>query len=150
LGLRAAEALGDNLWPENPDTGSFTNEYRSCVASLSVSLQAKTAALSERRAQDQCRSDGYEAGSPELAVCILSAVETGAEPLGGQLAAVGHAGVIGQTRASDPALTSTTLQRVRLACAEIGLDPDEGAFTTCVEGLTRALSAKFMNEGYRN
>lgn len=152
MGLRPSETLTDNLWPGNPDEGSRTNEYRGCIASLSSSLQANATERAEKRAQEHCRADGLEAGSPELAVCILSVAE--APPASNRilLAGTGHPDVIGQVRESQhrSLFSSTTLQRERLACAEIGLEPNEGAFTTCVEGLTRVMSARLMNEFYRN
>ena len=150
MGLRPSETLTDNLWPGNPDKGSRTNEYRGCIAVLSSSLQANATERAEKRAQEHCRADGLEAGSPELAVCILSVAE--APPASNRILLAGTADVIGQVRESQhhAPLISTTPQREGLACAEIGLEPNEGAFTSCVEGLTRVMSARFMNELYRN
>ena len=102
MGLRPSETLTDNLWPGNPDEGSRTNAYRGCIAILSSSLQANA---TER------------AGSPELAVCILSVAEAPPASNSISLAATGHA---------------------------------DSAFATCVEGLTRVMSARSMNELYRN
>jgi hypothetical protein len=41
-------------------------------------------------------------------------------------------------------------RKEQLACAAIGLDPIEDAFSGCVQGLTNVMSAGIMNEAYRN
>ena len=150
MGLRPSDALTDNLWPGNPDHGSSTNEYRGCVASLSQSMENIAAARAESQADQNCRAKGLEPGSSDFAVCALQAVEAkpGSEQL--QLASLDAKPFIEQARKDARAVVPGSVSKERLACAEIGLEPKAEAFTKCVEGLRAVMSARFMEEGYRN
>ena len=150
MGLRPSDALTDNLWPGNPDHGSSTNEYRGCVASLSQSMESITAARAESQADQNCRDKGLEPGSSDFAVCALQAVEakSGSERI--QLASLDAKPFIEQARKDAPAAVPGSVSKERLACAEVGLEPKAAAFTSCVEGLRAVVSARFMEEGYRN
>ena len=150
MGLRPSDALTDNLWPGNPDHGSSTNEYRGCVASLSQSMENIPAARAENKADQNCRAKGLEPGSSDFAVCALQAVEAkpGSERI--QLASLDAKPFIEQARKDAPAAVPGSVSKERVACAEIGLEPKAAAFTSCVEGLRDVMSARFMEEGYRN
>ena len=150
MGLRPSDALTDNLWPGNPDHGSSTNEYRGCVASLSQSMENIAAARAESQADQNCRAKGFEPGSSDFAVCALQAVEakSGSDRI--QLASLDAKPFIGQARKDASAAIPGSVSKERLACAEIGLEPKAEAFTSCVEGLRAVMSARFMEEGYRN
>ena len=150
MGLRPSDALTDNLWPGNPDHGSSTNEYRGCVASLSSSLEDITATRAASRADQHCRAEGLEPGSSEFAVCALHDVEAGPVSERIQLASLEVRPFIAPARVNVPASVPGSVSRKRLACAGIGLEPNTGAFASCVEGLTAVMSATFMEEGYRN
>jgi len=67
-----------------------------------------------------------------------------------QLASLEVEPFIEQAGGTAPAPVPGSVSKERLACAEIGLEPKEGAFASCVEGLTAVVSARFMEEGYRN
>jgi len=56
----------------------------------------------------------------------------------------------GQDGADVNTSIAETLRRQRRACAEIGLEPSNDAFASCVRGLQNALSAKDMNANYEN
>jgi len=150
MALRPSDTLTDNLWPGNPDPGSSTNEYRGCVASLSHSMENITAARAESQADENCRTKGLEPGSSAFAVCALQAVEAkpGSERI--QLASLDAKPFIEQAGRDAPAAVPGNVSKERLACAEIGLEPKAAAFASCVEGLRAVMSARFMEEGYRN
>jgi len=150
MGLRPSDVLTDNLWPGSPDHGASTNEYRGCVASLSQSMENIAAARAERQADQNCRAKGLEPGSSDFAVCALQAVEakSGSERI--QLASLDAKPFIEQARKDAPTAASGSVSKERLACAEVGLEPQAAAFTSCVAGLRAVMSARFMDEGYRN
>lgn len=150
MGLRPTDTLTDNLWPGNPDQGSSTNEYRGCVASLSHSIGNIRAARAESQADQNCRAKGLEPGSSDFAICALQAVETkpGSDRI--QLASLDVKPFIEQPRKDAPTPVAGGVSKERLACAEIGLEPTATAFASCVEGLTAVMSARFMEQGYRN
>jgi len=150
MGLRPSDGLTVNLWPGNPDHGSSTNEYRGCVASLSRSVEDITATRAASRADQHCRAKGLEPGSSEFAVCALHDVEAGPVSERIQLASLEVRPFIAPARVNVPASVPGSVSRKRLACAGIGLEPNTGAFASCVEGLTAVMSATFMEEGYRN
>jgi hypothetical protein len=150
MGLRPSDTLTENRWPGNPDHGSSTNEYRGCVASLSNSMESIAVARAETQADQNCRAKGLEPGSSDFAVCALQAAEAkpGSERI--QLAALDAKPFIQQAPKDARTAVPGSVSRERLACAEIGLEPQAAAFTACVEGLRAVKSARFMEEGYRN
>ena len=150
MGLRPSDTLTDNRWPGNPDPGSSTNEYRGCVASLSHSLENITAARAESQADQNCRAKGLEPGSSDFAVCALQTVEANQSLKQIRLASLDAKPFIEQAGKDAHAAVPGNVSKERLACAEIGLEPQAAAFASCVEGLRAVMSARFMEEGYPN
>jgi hypothetical protein len=149
MGFEPSEPLVDNLWPGDPDPDSVTNNYRGCVASLSSSLEGVPAAWGERLALDQCRASGLEPGTSELGTCVLRTVEATSASVGAETAflVVTSFGDIPDAASSSASLSG---RRERLACAEIGLEPSQRAYESCVSGLRDVLSANEMSALYRN
>lgn len=85
-----------------------------------------------------------------MAVCVLSAEEARPASNRLRLASLGVTPFIQQTRSDSSEHVSTRLGQEPLACAEIGLDPNQGIFKSCVQGLREVMWASFMAEGYRN
>ena len=148
MGFRPSGALNANLWPGNPDPASSTNEYRGCVASLSRSIQTTVAARVAMQAEQTCRAEGLQPGSPELALCALRTVEASQNPARGPFASLSVTPTGAQATAD--ADSDLAMRRKRLACAAIGITPSDPAFGSCVEGLTKVTLAKFMEDAYRN
>jgi hypothetical protein len=149
MGFEPTEPLVDNLWPGDPDPDSMTNSYRGCVASLSSSLEGVPAAWGERLALDHCRATGLQPGTSELGTCVLRTVE---ETSASVVPETAFLVVTPPSEMLEAASSSASLseRRERLACAEIGLEPSQRAFESCVRGLRDVLSAREMSALYRN
>jgi hypothetical protein len=151
VGVDPSEPLVSNLWPGDPDPASTTNNYRGCVASLSNSLLSSASARLEAQAGKNCGSEGLEPYSPQLADCVLEATRAQSarhllqtQPVG--LVVTPYSAKTDGSDSSEPEI----LRRERLACMEIGLEPSQRAFATCVRGLRDVLSASEMNADYEN
>jgi hypothetical protein len=150
MGFQPSEALTDNLWPGNPDPAVSTNNYRGCIATLSNSLKQVAALRASRQAERECHAKGFDTGSSDLALCVLT---TGQAPVPApeiRLASLTDTPFLISTKPTYSGHVPNTVHKEQLACAEIGLDPNEDAFTRCVQGLANVKSAAFLAEGYRN
>jgi hypothetical protein len=114
--------------------------FAGCVASLNASLQDNDRDEAVARAQSDCFRQGLKPRSADLSLCLLKADDTtsgaGADRLPNEsgMAASGmeHPEIAGSyTRASFDAV----LHREREACARLGIDPNSGAFVSCVSSL---------------
>jgi hypothetical protein len=147
MGFSPSASLDQALWPGNPDPGSFSNQYRSCVSALSKSLQNVALAQETTEAQQACRDKGYKEGSPELATCALNAVNVAAAaPPQARL-------VVAQVPATQSPATSAPIPkyipgREAYVCAQIGLVPPGGEFAHCVRRLEAAVVSITMNRNY--
>lgn len=149
MSLDPTEPLVDNLWPGDPDPDSVTNNYRGCIASLSSSLEGVPAAWGERLALDQCRASGLQPGTSELGTCVLRTVEAISASVAPETAflVVTPFSDIPEAGSSGASLSD---RRERLACAEIGLEPSQRAYESCVSGLRDVLAGNGMSALYRN
>jgi hypothetical protein len=150
MGFQPAEALTDNLWPGNPDPAASTNRYRGCIATLSSSLNHAAAARASRQAEQDCHSKGFESGSFDLALCVLTAEEAPEPSTPIRLASISDKPFLTPTKPSYSSHVPSTVRKEQLACAEIGLDPNEDAFAVCVQNLKSVAWTPFFEEGYRN
>lgn len=148
MGLDPTDPLVANLWPGDPDPDSVTNNYRGCVASLASSLEGVPAAWGERLALDHCRASGLEPGTSELGTCVFRTVEATSASVAAETAFLV---VTPFDDIPEPAASSASLaaRRERLACAEIGLEPSQRAYESCVSGLRDVLAANDKSERYR-
>jgi hypothetical protein len=140
--LRPSEVLVDNLWSGDPDPAPITNRYRGCIATLSNSLQRLAAAEASRRAEEDCLAQGYTTASPGLALCVLSAEQSPAAAA--QMASM----TVVLTHTPDVQIT-VSLPKEQRACAELGLNPNDGTFLDCVHGLKNAVAAPLMQDLYK-
>ena len=150
MGFRPSEALTDNLWPGNPDPAASTNSYRGCIATLSNSLEHVAAVRASRQAEQGCLSRGFTMGSSDLALCLLTAEEIPPPVAQTRLASLTDTPFLMPMRPTTSRHVHATMREEQLACAAIGLDPIEDAFSGCVQGLTNVMLAGIMNEAYRN
>jgi hypothetical protein len=150
MGFEPSEALTDNLWPGNPDTAASTNSYRGCIATLSNSLKRAAAARASRQAEQGCLSKGLATDSSDFALCVLTAEETPPPETQIRLASLTDTPLLISMTPAYPRHVHAAARKEQLACAAIGLDPIEDAFSGCVQGLTNVMSAGIMNEAYRN
>jgi hypothetical protein len=148
MGLDPTEPLVANLWSGDPDPDSMTNNYRGCVASLSSSLEGVPAAWGQRLALDHCRASGLEPGTSELGTCVFRTVEATSASVAAETAflVVTPFGDLPEPASSSASLAG---RRERLACAEIGLEPSQRAYESCVSGLRDVLAANDKSELYR-
>jgi hypothetical protein len=149
MGLESTEPFVDNLWPGDPDPDSVTNNYRGCIASLSSSLEGVATAWGERLALDHCRASGLQPGTSELGTCVLRTVEATSASVAPETAFLVVTPFSDMPEAASSS-ASLSDRKERLACAEIGLEPSQRAYESCVSGLRDVLSANEMSALYRN
>jgi hypothetical protein len=149
MGLQPTEGLTDNLWPGDPDPAPSTNDYRGCVATLSNSLKHVAAAQTSKQAERECLSRGLATGSSDLALCVLSAEQASAPATQIRLASSSGTPLLIPASSNYSAHAPAPMRKEQRACAEIGLNPNEEGFATCVDGLRDVLSAGSMQELYR-
>ena len=120
--------------------------YDSCVASLSTSVRRRTRARALQSARSDCGAKGLTPDTPGMAECVLRSSASGQrsassatqgsaiDPSGGRPEAV-------PAKSYFAASPGEMLDRERLSCAELGLDPTTSAFASCVSDLRSALFA---------
>jgi hypothetical protein len=141
MGLQPSERP---VWGTHADTNVAlgTSHFQGCVTSLSDSLQQVGTADAAAQADQDCRAKGFAPNSPDLAVCVLQALNTGSSVAAAT-----------RTPSSPPAQTTATparmvavgsffyaspretVRREQLACAQLGLEPPGALFASCVQGL---------------
>jgi hypothetical protein len=138
MGLKPSEPPVSGVHPGTPHLDTYVSHYQGCIASLSDTVQRASDIGAVHRADADCRANGLQSESSELAMCILTAAR--------DYAATGSAPV---TTRSSPAenVTATrvgsffyaspeeTLNREQNACALLGLAPFGDEFAHCVKGL---------------
>jgi hypothetical protein len=148
LGFKPSEGLTDNLWPGNPDPEAFSNRYRGCIATLSSSLRRAVTARAARQAERDCTSRGFAAGSSDMALCVLTAQEA---PMPGTPVRLTSSIVTPFLTPTPPTFNGPVPAKARkeqVACAEVGLDPNEDAFASCVQGLKSVSWTPFFDDSY--
>jgi hypothetical protein len=109
--------------------------FAACEQSLADSLrglrEAQGAALTRR----DCRDQGYRPGTAGLAECELASAPAN-RPRGADL----NAPVPGGSRSYFLVSRDTAFRRDELACAKLGFDPAQSAFTACASDLRGALA----------
>jgi hypothetical protein len=139
MGLSPQEPLESGYWLGNSRLDTDTNHYRGCILSLSDSLQSVTDYEVTQQADANCRAQGLQPGSPELALCVLRSVNEhpNAAPAQARAVATTPISALG-TPAKKSFFTASsheTSRREQAACAALGLSPAEGAFKSCVQQL---------------
>lgn len=150
MGFQPSEALTENLWPDNPDSSVSTNSYRGCIATLSDSLQQVAAVQASRQAERECHLKGFDTGSSDLALCALTAEQTPISTTPIRLASLTDTPFLTSNKPTFSAQVPNTVHKEQVACAELGLDPNEEAFAGCVRGLRSVVSTSVINDAYRN
>lgn len=148
LGFRASEPLTANPWPYNPDSSSSTNRYQGCIATLSNTLSQIEVAHTARQAEQDCRSQGYVAGSSDLARCVLAFRDEPASPSKALLASLDPKPFLlsaGSRPSGAPAVS-----KEQLACADIGMEPYGAQFANCVESLRSVALEPYFQDLYSN
>jgi hypothetical protein len=128
-------------------------ELFGCMSSLSDSLAVTTQSASAWRSEKDCADQGLTRNTPEFSICVLHA-QNGYSTATGQ--ATGNAdapsggpanvayGAI-ENELTSPGYGSDRFdarrRREEYSCAELGLDPNFGQFTECVDGLDDAMQA---------
>ena len=115
--------------------------YDACVQSLSRTLGNASSGVALSHARDACQRRGFAPGTPALAECTLSAADTspatGLDPPPSDRTVAPPGG----TRSYFAVSPGMALRRDQLACAELGLDPTDAAFSACAIDLRAALAA---------
>jgi hypothetical protein len=138
MGLSPSEPRTGGYWRGNDELGHFTSHYRGCIVSLSDSLQLVDSSLVMQHAEKDCRAKGFLTGSPDLALCVLQTAESHPEPTPVQVSAAAAIVVSEKLPASGSyyrASPDESVRREQMACAALGLDPDNEAFGRCVKNL---------------
>jgi hypothetical protein len=131
------ESVRDSVTDPRLEPGE--NHYEACVATLSDSLRRVNDTHADASADANCRRQGYASESPALAECILNS--RGAARANGpqaddasyQTAPAGRYGDTGKRDSIFGPSPAETSRRVELACARIGLNPENQAFDDCVK-----------------
>jgi hypothetical protein len=150
MGFRASEPLTDNLWPGDPDASSSTNRYRGCIATLSNALTRVQTARTAKQAEKDCLSQGFVAGSSDLARCVLTAKEEPRSASETQLASLDPKPYLISTGRRFSGPVPPKVHKEQLACADVGIDPNDEEFASCVQGLKGVGWAPFLQDLYRN
>ncbi len=134
MGLQPSERP---VWGTHADTNVAlgTSHFQGCVTSLSDSLQQVGTADAAAQADQDCRAKGFAPNSPELAVCVLQALNTKtsvATAPAQTSAAPARTFAVGSFFYASP---RETVRREQLACAQLGLEPPGALFARCVQGL---------------
>ena len=142
MGLQADERLTGGNW--HSDRLDYdTSKYRGCVTSLSDSMQDQVDQQAMQQASVECKAQGKAAGSPGLALCVLSSRDR-------LRAAATQASSAVQPPIEAPRATpgsfyvvspNETHRRELTACAAIGLLPTDPAFNACVKNLDQTFFA---------
>lgn len=150
LGLSPSERLTGGNWMGNDKLDYWTSHYRGCLVSLSDSQQGARDTAVVQQAEDRCRAKGLQAGSPDLALCVLQSANDHPEPTSTQRTATTQANATSQATtttegaSAEPtaapgsfyfASASEIARREQVACAAIGLSPAQGEFKGCVQQL---------------
>jgi hypothetical protein len=119
-----------------------------CIESLSNTMKSRIFAMLTQKSVMDCTESGYVIGTSKFSFCMLSKrAGYGSAMTSTRGAASGGPGLAGQEAAGDPVsvtaprdLAGTPLhQREEYACAEIGVDPGEPGFQSCLQDLDLAL-----------
>lgn len=138
LGLSPNEPLEGGYWMGNDRLDYYTNHYRGCITSLSDSLRSVLSDQATQQADADCRARGLQPGSPDLALCVLGAInDRPRQPV--QTAAVTATPVSDNLpQASGSffyAAPHENVRREQIACAALGFEPSQAGFKSCVKGL---------------
>lgn len=121
-------------------------EFGACVSSLSDSVAARIDADYANRAYDACGQTGLKRETPEFSRCVLDRENaqkgTGAPPAS---AATLDAALVTPVDSNQDSYFASSFnvrhRREQYACAQLGLEPDTGAFTSCVGNLDMEIFA---------
>ena len=149
LGFRASEPLTDNPWPYNPDSSSSTNRYQGCIATLSNGLNRVEVARAASQAEQDCRSRGLVAGSPDLALCVLGVENEPGSPPKTLVASLDPKPFLLSSGPRSPRARAA-VSKEQLACADIGIDPNDAEFASCVQRLRSVALELYFQDLYRN
>lgn len=115
-------------------------EFSACVSSLSDSAAALASAEYANWAYDACEHAGLKRETPEFSRCVLdreNAQKDTGNPSGAasKLDAAFIAPVDSNQDSYFASSPSVRHRREQYACAQLGLEPNTGAFTSCVGNL---------------
>jgi len=110
--------------------------YAACTDSLGRSLQDLDQGRGMAAARRECLARRLAPDTSAFAECELAASQEAARPVRDDGATV----IPGGTRSYFMISRETAYRRDQLACARLGLDPDQGAFGSCVADLKTALA----------
>jgi len=149
LGFRASEPLTDNLWPYNPDSSSSTSRYQGCIATLSSGLNRVEVARAASQSEQDCRSQGFVAGSSDLALCVLGVKNEPGSPPKTLLVSLDPKAFLLSSGPGSPRAPAA-VSKEELACANIGIDPNDAEFASCVQRLQSVALEPYFQDLYRN
>jgi hypothetical protein len=135
MGLNPAEPLESGYWIGNARLDSATSHYRGCVLALSDSLQRISEMRIAREADNNCRAQGFESGSADLALCTLTnrrLKSDAAQSLDSIRTATKRSPTVGSFFYTSPRELNL---REESACASLGLESGNGSFDNCVKSL---------------
>jgi len=132
MGLNPQESQIGGVYRGSPHLDPGVNHFQACVASLSDSLNATAKAEAANQAQRDCDARGLQPATAEHAQCMLQAMQS--RPVILTATAV-------TTPQTKPGPVSNffldsprqTRRKTQVACAQLGLDPPDGAFARCVK-----------------
>lgn len=117
------------------------SEFEACVSSLSDSVAYQVHAYYAANAYRDCAQTGLKRESPEFSRCVLdneNSQRDGHRQPGGATARLNASYITPADSDPDDYFgTSNTMRhrREQYSCAQLGLEPDTGAFQSCVANL---------------
>lgn len=132
MGLNPQESPVGGVYRGSPHLDPGVNHFQACVASLSDSVTTTAAAQAAKPPRADCGARSMQPNTPQHAQCVPQT--TASRPL-----------VLTTTAAATPVqsprqvgnffLDSPRQKRLKteVACAQLGLDPPDGAFAQCVK-----------------
>ena len=150
MSFKPSEALTDNLWPGDPDTPSSTNRHRGCIATLSNALTRAQATRVAKQAEQDCLSQGFVPGRSDLARCVLTVKDRPLTTTETRLAALDPKPYLISTTPRFAGTVPAQVRKEELACADVGIDPNDEAYASCTKGLKDVAWSPFLQDLYRN
>jgi hypothetical protein len=153
----AGGCIAQSRAPAYPPQGSLVREtcenimrlghnevaLAACTDSLSESLAARQQGYADVQSDRACSGEGLAPGSAQFATCVLDRKRHGAPAL---MAANSTSQLtydpgkdVGASENYYDASFDTKRRREQYSCAQLGLDPDSGAFGQCVASLDASL-----------
>jgi hypothetical protein len=116
-----------------------TEQYQSCLESLTDSASRLDQGYAMSRARVACLSQGLRPGETNFSECELRVSEAAARPAGDWPGADSRSAAPTRIKSYSYASPAEVFRRERYSCARLGYDPADAAFSSCVAALQASM-----------